>query len=416
MFGHDDVRVYIDNLFEDGLLSPIEWDWSEVVTENWIRVGLLGNHGQNLDLRFIELLQDLEACTVGEDSKPTDWLSFAYRYAQANHLWTQLGPALRANITERFTGFRSRINGRFFRWLSEHYSGLYNYPSSRPLMVHHIPGFMGHRFANRPQGRSAFVLIDGLAMDQWLILKERLQNSGMSASIEEDAVFAWIPTITPVSRQAAFSGKIPRYFTKTMDRTDCDESGWRKFWADRGITKAQVMFQSLTGELSELEALDDSLNPQVTALGIIIYKIDKIMHGMQLGAVGMVGQVRTWADDGFLVQLLRKLQQHGFDVILSSDHGNTEAMGIGKPSEGILSDTRGERCRIYPDPVLSKNCRLTFPDAVGWEHPGLPEGTSVVLAPYGQAFSQPGKSIVCHGGASLEEVCVPFIRIRWPEQ
>jgi hypothetical protein len=415
-FGHDDVRVYIDNLFEDGLLSPIEWDWNDAVSEKWIRVGLLGNREENLDLRFVELLQDIEASTIGEDSKAIDWLSFAHRYAQASYLWAMLAPPSRANVSVRFDAFRNHIDERFFRWLSKHYSGLYNYPSSKPMMVHHIPGFVGHRFAERPQGRWAFVLVDGLALDQWLVVKEQLQASGMSASMEEDAVFAWIPTITPVSRQAAFSGKIPRYFAETIDRTNCDESGWRNFWSDRGFSKAQVGFASLTGDIAELASLDDYLNSPVKALGITLYKVDKIMHGMQLGAVGMAGQVRTWASEGFLLQLLRKIQLHGFDVVLSSDHGNTEAIGAGKPSEGILSDKRGERCRIYPDPALSKICRSTHPDAVSWEHPGLPEATNVVLAPYGQAFSQPGASIICHGGASLEEVCVPFVRIRWSER
>lgn len=415
-FGHDDVRVYVDNLFEDGLLSPIEWDWNDAVSEKWIRVGLLGNREENLDLRFAELLQDLEASAIGEDFKAVEWLSFAHRYAQASYLWALLSPTSRANFPVRFAAFRNHINERFFRWLSKHYSGLYNFPSSKPLMVHHIPGFLGHRFAERPQGRWAFVLVDGLALDQWLVVKERLQTSGMSASMEEDAVFAWIPTITPVSRQAAFSGKIPRYFAETIDRTNCDESGWRNFWSDRGLSKAHVGFASLTGDIAELASLDDCLNSQVKALGITLYKVDKIMHGMQLGAVGMAGQVRTWANEGFLLQLLRKLQLHGFDVVLSSDHGNTEAMGAGKPSEGILSDKRGERCRIYADPSLSKICRSTHPNAATWEHPGLPEAMNVVLAPYGQAFCQPGASIICHGGPSLEEVCVPFVRIRWAER
>ena len=228
-FGHDDVRVYIDNLFEDGLLSPIAWVWNDAVSEKWISVGLLDDHAENLDLRLAELLQDLEDRTPGEASKAAEWLSFAYRYAQAKCLWTQASPGAREASAWQFTKFRSSVNDRFFGWLSHHYAGLYNYPSSKPLVVHHIPGFVAHRLAERSNSRWAFVLVDGLALDQWLILRERLHNSGMAASIEEDAVFAWIPTITPISRQAAFSGKIPRYFAETIGRTDRDESGWRNF-------------------------------------------------------------------------------------------------------------------------------------------------------------------------------------------
>ncbi|NQT01458.1 MAG: hypothetical protein HQ580_05520 [Planctomycetes bacterium] len=42
----------------------------------------------------------------------------------------------------------------------------------------------------------------------------------------------------------------------------------------------------------------------------------------------------------------------GFRVFLTSDHGNIEARGCGRPAEGAVADLRGERVRVYPDPVL----------------------------------------------------------------
>jgi hypothetical protein len=412
-FGHDDVRVYIDNLFEDGLLTPVDWDWGQAIEKTWIRVGLLGNQAENTDLRFEELGKHLLKECPDKAAMPQDWLTYAFRYAQANVLWTQITPAARAHYQKQFPELRGHVNQQFFDWLSNHYAGLYNYPATSPLMVHHIPGFINHELVNNPSRRIAFILVDGLAIDQWLVLKESLKAGGLAGAgtIEEDALFAWIPTVTPISRQATFAGKIPRYLADTILRTDRDEARWRQFWADRGLLPQQIGFVSISGDTTDLPAVDESLTPQTRVLGITLYKVDKIMHGMQLGTVGMCGQVRTWAEEGFPLGLLIRLRDKGFDVFISADHGNTEAVGIGRPQEGVLSDKRGERCRIYSDVALRKGCLAEFVGTQAWDHPGLPENISTLLAPYGKAYTEDGTILICHGGAALEEVCVPFIRI-----
>jgi hypothetical protein len=233
----------------------------------------------------------------------------------------------------------------------------------------------------------------------------------LNTPIEENALFAWLPSITPISRQAAFAGKVPRYFADTLDRTDRDEARWRQFWADHSLSPAEIAFAAVPGNPADLATIEDIITPQTRALGITLFKIDKIMHGMELGAVGMAGQVRTWAEEGFLSSLVTHLRLLGFDVFISADHGNTEAIGVGNPQEGVLSDNGGERCRIYSDPALNRICLAAFPETVVWDHPGLPDDFSTLLAPYGKAFSQKDTTLLCHGGASLEEVCVPFVRI-----
>lgn len=256
--------------------------------------------------------------------------------------------------------------------------------------------------------------MDGLGVDQWLILKAALQAGGFSAPIEENALFAWIPTITPISRQAAFSGKIPRYFENTMHRTDRDERHWRQFWIDRGVSPIEIGFVSVAGDQADLAAIETDISPFTRIMAITLLKVDNIMHGMELGSVGMAGQVRTWAEEGFLSSLLKQLHSRGFHVFISSDHGNTEARGIGRPREGVLSDKRGERCRIYSDPVLSQTCLTEFQKTLVWHDPGLPDNMSTLIAPHGEAFAQKDTTLICHGGIALEEVCVPFIQIPAP--
>ena len=72
------------------------------------------------------------------------------------------------------------------------------------------------------------------------------------------------------------------------------------------------------------------VSPKVRIAGLVIDKIDKIMHGMELGAAGMHGQVLQWCKRGTWSHFM--LFSKGFRVFLTSDHGNVEVVGVGKPS------------------------------------------------------------------------------------
>ena len=92
----------------------------------------------------------------------------------------------------------------------------------------------------------------------------------------------------------------------------------------------------------------------------MINKIDLIMHGMQLGSAGMHSQIKQWCRNGFLVQLIQKLLDLGFMVWITSDHGNVECSGKGRPKEGVVAGTRGERVRVYKDKSLRSKTANTF--------------------------------------------------------
>jgi hypothetical protein len=410
-FDHDGVKIYIDHLLWQGILTPITVSSGSKLSTASLRIGISGGSNDETGVRFEQAFKDLSAECPNDSATPQQWLIYATRYSHVTMLWTQMSVDERNRREKGFYEYRDSVNTSFFNWAKDHYGTLFNYPPSSPLMVNHIQGFINHRLASNLCTRAAFILIDGMAIEQWLVLKESLRLNGFAGAIEEKALFAWIPTITPISRQAAFSGQIPRYFSDSFKSTAKDEKRWRHFWTDRGFTADQLAFTAVSGNAAELVQVMSVCSGDTLVFGITLYKVDKIMHGMQLGSVGMASQVRAWAEEGFLLQLFHRLLELGFELYISSDHGNVEATGVGRPKEGVLSDTRGERCRIYSDSILTRQCLEEFPDALSWPSLGLPEKISAVLAPYGQAFTTKGAKLVCHGGAALEEVCVPFVRI-----
>lgn len=136
-----------------------------------------------------------------------------------------------------------------------------------------------------------------------------------------------------------------------------------------------------------------------------------MMHGMVLGARGMHGQLRQWARGPYLTALLNLLLDNGFRVWLTSDHGNVEATGCGRPTGEKVADMRGKRAHVYSNAVLRRQAADELPDARRWPPSGLPSDYFPLLAPGRSAFVAQGERIVGHGGASLEEVIVPLVRI-----
>ena len=178
-----------------------------------------------------------------------------------------------------------------------------------------------------------------------------------------------------------------------------------------GLGESRVGFLMVAGDGDVDEAAERTSDPRLRALGLVVSKVDRIMHGIELGAVGMHNQVRQWVSEGYVAGLLRLLLDRGFLVYVTSDHGNTEAVGCGRPGEGAMADVKGERARIYSDRELRSQVRASYDGALDWPPTGLPEGYFPLIAPEGRAFVPEGQRTVAHGGASLEELVVPFVRV-----
>ena len=256
------------------------------------------------------------------------------------------------------------------------------------------------------------MVVDGMSLDQWVTVRNSLKNQRKSLSVKEDAVFAWVPTLTSVSRQAIFAARPPIFFPGSIDTTNSEEAHWRQFWDSQGIVRQDVIYRRGLGEKGSEAVLDELINPAKTrVIGLVIDKIDKIMHGMQLGAPGMHNQVKLWCDGGCLLNFIDRLLVNGFDVWLTSDHGNRESVDIGSPAEGAIAEIRGERVRVYQSEDLRSRVAEKFATAIKWEPVGLPVDYLPLVASESTAFVQNGARIVGHGGISLEEVIVPLIRI-----
>lgn len=229
--------------------------------------------------------------------------------------------------------------------------------------------------------------------------------------MRESATFAWIPTLTSVSRQSIFSGKPPLYFPSSINSTNSEGKLWTQFWEGQGLSRLDVAYQRGLGDGDAVDILDSIIHPGKTkAVGLVVDKIDKIMHGMQLGSAGMHNQIKQWCQGEFLTSLVAQLLEYGYNVWLTADHGNIQCNGKGRPSEGVIAETRGERARVYSSSELRSQVEASFPFAHEWPPIGLPANYFPLVTGGHDAFVNQGDTIVGHGGIAIEEVIVPLVK------
>jgi len=407
-FGHDDVRVYMDNLFVEGLLTTTTAVPKESVRGSWMTVGVSGDEA----MRGRKLLDLLESQFPGEGADHQQWLQTAQRWAEALAMRWAPDPAFAELEHVRFEAVHDRMEAAFQAWMEAHYASLSSLaPWPRPVMLHHVLPFIAHTMNG--SAKRALIVVDGLSLDQWAAIRPELPRCAWR--MNEGALFAWVPTLTSVSRQSIFATEPPFFFASSIGTTSKEEQHWSRFWEDRGLRRNEVAYL-----VQRAQEPDDSLvervrahveEPRCRALAIVVGTVDEMLHGVATGTGGLHASVRHWATRGSLTPLLGMLLAADFEVSLTADHGNIEGLGIGKPDVGETAEQRGERVHVFPDERTRANVAMQYPGTIIWPPIGLPDEYLPLIAPARRAFINRNKRTVAHGGVCMEEVIVPFVRL-----
>lgn len=293
------------------------------------------------------------------------------------------------------------LDRAFGPWLRERFGEVMTLSTPLPLTVDKIAPFLARRLRRGEAERILLVVVDGMGLAQWSTVH---RTAGLSV-LASGAVFAMIPTLTPVSRQAIFAGQPPLAFPDTIRETGAEERRWRDFWRSEGQDVGAVGYGRLTGASpDERPRLGDA-----RVVGLVVSAVDEILHGAHvLGDIQVTSAVRAWGERGFLRSLVRRAVEGGYEVWVTSDHGNLEAEPLGRIQEGLAVEAAGVRVRWYANATLREGARA---EGIAWDPPGLPEGACYPLFAPGRSGYFSGDVRVTHGGISLDEVIVPLVRV-----
>lgn len=410
-FNYAPIRVYVDNLFAEGLLERI--DVVDIELPQWTRSGIR-RPGDDPVREANTLIAHLSDAVPEIGSRHQQWVDFAWRWGQLRYClgtieW--LDPELSAEA-ERL---QSSIEDRFAVWLESRFGSLTTLPAAtQPVVVSHIASVLRRRLSD--DHRIALVVVDGMAIEHWInVLSTPVTPSDWS--IEQGGCFAWIPTLTSISRQAIFAGRPPTLFADSWNTTSKEPAHWKRVGSDAGLTNeaahfVRVRLQEWGTDDTTTSIIPATLDLRLKLLAVVINDIDELSHANTLGFRQMHQSVGLWSSSGRFQTMIDDLLDLGFTVYVTSDHGSVEATGEGQPKEGELVEQRAMRARLYSDAVFADRVRGATAHSRIWPPIGLPDDVHVLVADGLTAFAPLRKRVVAHGGISIEEVIVPFVRIR----
>jgi hypothetical protein len=412
-FDQRDVRDIIDSMFLDGTLHPLQVQMAPRNIPEWAHIGIVHDPAvmQNLVLEGAKnLLQALPA----SDASYRDWTHLSRRLGEVVARFHGLDSVRAEGVQDSVLDLQKAADAKLLEWAHKHYADLPSLPAAKgPVMVHHVPRFLSMQ-RDAGEEKIALLVFDGLAVDQWIQIRESTAKRLRNVGFDENACFAWLPTLTSVSRQALFSGLKPREFADTIETTAQEPALWSRFWQDQGLRANEVLYRKGVKRNDQLEELEAAIgNPSIKIAGIVIDTVDEIVHGAVLGKRGIASQIVTWCESGFVDRLFRSLLDRGFHVYLTADHGNVEAVGQGRPNQGLAPELRGERVRTYRSETLAAESAATNPNTCRMDIAGLPASFIPLFAGERTAFVPKGEQVVVHGGISVEELIVPFVKISY---
>src|SRR5437764_822801 len=191
----------------------------------------------------------------------------------------------------------------------------------------------------KAEGRALFVVVDCLRLDQWEVLRDLVTPL---FDVEESHYYSILPTATPFSRNAIFSGMFPMeiaarhpgWWGQPSDEESLNAHEAELLAEQLGeligrpvAVRYEKLFSSGEGDL--VRRLPAHLAQDgVTAL--VFNFVDQLTHGRSESAIlyevardeaALRSLTRTWFERSPVLAALREAERRGVTVLLTTDHG-----------------------------------------------------------------------------------------------
>lgn len=321
----------------------------------------------------------------------------------------------------------------FGQYVSRDYGKWVNGGKDRPpLSVDVVPQFLSPLLG--ADQKALFVIIDCLRLDQWRALIPLLEPL---ATVEEALYYSILPTATPYSRNAIFSGMYPDQISEIApgwwgwegegslnsfeDRLFREQVG--RLTSGRVPVHYEKVFNAGDGEAALRRLPSYLAHPGVTAL--VFNFVDMLTHGRSESSVllevardkeALRALTRQWFERSEAFTAIREALARGVPVLLTTDHGSIHCH---RPATVFAKRDTTQNLRYkFGDDLRAEDRTLAFSTSDERELRFPPGGAAknYLIALEDVFFVYPTKlrqyqaryrGSFLHGGISPEEMILP---------
>ncbi len=334
-------------------------------------------------------------------------------------------------------GQKKEFNVEFGKYVEKIYPRWAAGEGAPPMSVHVVKNYL---FPHLSRGKQVFfIVVDCMRLDQWLMVEPLVAEY---FNVQRDYYFSVLPTATPFSRNAIFSGLFPddvaRVDSEAWSHGSKDDSSRNRH--ERQLLDAQLarLGLKLKGEPKYVKVLDqaegDNLARKISnystvpLLSVVYNFIDMLAHGRSEDEIlaelahdeaAFRSVMQTWFLHSSLFELLKQIAKWGSVAVITTDHGSVlgtrAAIAYGKRDTSTsLRYKYGDNLNCDPkQSVLIKDPRR-------WRLPMFGLATTYIIAKEDYYFVYPTnfneyqrayKNSFQHGGISMEEMILPVVTL-----
>lgn len=376
---------------------------------------------------YMDIAQQIEQCKTADD-----WIE---AYKRLVHWELELSSAdsgmtemLNMQKEEANIGFAKYIRNNYLDWVALQ-------PKEHPMLSTEI--FKKKVFPTIDEGEKVFlIVIDNFRYDQWRMLASEI---GDMFDIDEQLYYTILPTATQYARNAIFSGLMPNMIAEMFPDLWVDEDEEEGKNLNEGpLIKTQIERYRRHDSFSYHKINDsvagDKFLQQMNSLSgndlnvVVVNFIDMLSHARTESK--MVRELAnnesayrsitvSWFRHSIMADILRRLSQTDYKVIVTTDHGSIRTS---KPVKIVGDRNTNTNLRYKLGKNLNYNAKDLFviKDPLKAQLPAPNISTSYVFATGDSFFAYPNnynyyvsyyKDTFQHGGVSMEEMLVPLVTL-----
>jgi CheY-like chemotaxis protein len=285
-----------------------------------------------------------------------------------------------------------------------------------------------------------FFVVDCLRLDQWIVFEEILQDH---FQISKDYYYSILPTATPYSRNAIFSGSYPcdveARHPELWDKSEDDESSrnrYEKQFMEKLFERRRI---SLKPEPKYVKILDqdfgrnveNSINSytQSRLTAIVVNFVDMLAHGRSDSSLlkeiapdesAYRSLTRSWFLHSSLFGMLKTLSRNrNVTVLLTTDHGSIRSLRGSK----VLGDREAStnlRYKYGRNLKSDEKAAIYVKNPLEFKLPRRGVAVNYIIAKEDYYFVYPTdyhkylnqyRDSFQHGGVSMEEMILPVVKM-----